>query len=178
MPDPRSRGHVHNVNIDHRNKRATGYPCRRHGRVRRGHFVWLTHGERDVTDLAHQFGSDLVVGPTGDLATLDVPAVTVQRLLRRLLTNPGDYIWHPDYGAGLPRFVGQTINARVIEGVVRGQIFQESGVARVPEPTIRVTANVDGTVSLQIQYTDAAVKKPSVLSFDVTAQGAANITTG
>ena len=46
-----------------------------------------------MPDLAHQFGADLVAGATGDLAVVDGPALGRQRVLRRLLTNPGDYIW-------------------------------------------------------------------------------------
>jgi phage baseplate assembly protein W len=131
-----------------------------------------------VPDLLHQFGSDLATSPAGDLATVDVPLLTVQRVLRRLLTNPGAYIWHPGYGAGLPRFVGRTINVAAIIGVVRGQLFQEAGVARTPEPSIEVAADTGGSVFLTIQYVDAATQKPSVLGFSVDATGASNITIG
>jgi hypothetical protein len=77
-----------------------------------------------VTDIAHQWGSDLMVGPTGDVAVAGPAAVGRQRLLRRLLTNPGEYIWQPDYGAGLSRFIGQPANALQIRAVIRSQIFK------------------------------------------------------
>ena len=63
-----------------------------------------------MPDISHQFSADLSLSPTGDLATITAPQLTQQRVLRRLLTNPGDYIWHPSYGAGLAAFVGQPAN--------------------------------------------------------------------
>ena len=54
-----------------------------------------------MPDINHLWGNDLAFSATGDLATADVPTLTQQRVLRRLLTNPGDYIWELDYGAGL-----------------------------------------------------------------------------
>ncbi len=52
-------------------------------------------------DLSHQWGDDLTVGPTGDMALVTGSVFGQQRVLRRLMTNPGDYIWQLDYGAGL-----------------------------------------------------------------------------
>ena len=43
-------------------------------------------------DIFHEWGSDLVVGSGGDLALASGSAVVSQRVCRRLLTNPGDYI--------------------------------------------------------------------------------------
>ena len=57
-----------------------------------------------MSDISHQWGSDLSIGPTGDFALVSGAILGQQRVLRRLLTNPGDYIWHPDYGAGLAEF--------------------------------------------------------------------------
>lgn len=54
-----------------------------------------------MPDLSHQWGSDLLIGPTGDLATASGTELGQQRVLRRLLTNASDYIWHLGYGAGL-----------------------------------------------------------------------------
>lgn len=88
-------------------------------------------------------------------------------MLRRLLTNAGDYIWQLKYGAGLARFVGQPANTRQIRAVIRAQIFQEAVVARVPEPIIAVTINSSGTVYVEIRYVDADTGQVQVLSFSV-----------
>jgi phage baseplate assembly protein W len=122
-----------------------------------------------MPDLFHFYGSDLVVGPGGDLATADSTQFGQQRVLRRLLTNPGDYLWNPTYGAGLAQFVGQPANAARIRSVIRGQIFQENAVARSPEPAIDVTADDIGTVTVQIRYADSATGETQVLSFTVGA---------
>jgi phage baseplate assembly protein W len=135
-----------------------------------------------VADVFHMWGSDLVAGPintaagvvnsTGDLLTVGGTDLeqsgqgkTVQRLLRRLLTNPGEYMWQPGYGAGLGRFLGQPISVPVITAVIRSQIFLEAAVAQSPAPVITVTALKNGTVSCRILYTDALTGKPTPVQF-------------
>jgi hypothetical protein len=120
-----------------------------------------------MADLWHQFGSDLMVGATGDLASVTGALAGQQRVLRRLLTNPGDYIWQPGYGAGLGQFVGSPASAAQIRAVVRSQIFKEAAVARTPEPTIEVTADASGSVYVYIRYADAASGATQILSFSV-----------
>jgi len=120
-----------------------------------------------MVDLALQIGGDLALGPTGDLALADGPLLTKQRVLRRLLTNPGDYIWQLSYGAGLGRFVGQPSAPAAIAGVTRAQLLQEAGVAPSPPPAVTSTAGNDGTVMTSLIYTDAATAQASTLSFSV-----------
>lgn len=120
-----------------------------------------------MLDIWHQWGADLVAGPTGDLATASGSSLGAQRVLRRLLTSPGDYIWHPTYGAGLARFVGKPANPLQIRAVVRAQIFQEAAVARVPEPVITVASDNAGGVYLDIRYVDGSTGETQVLSFSV-----------
>ena len=108
-----------------------------------------------MADAWHQFGADLAIGPTGDIACAEGAVLGQQRLLRRLLTSPGDYLWALDYGAGLARFVGQTMDAARIEAVIRGQIVKEAAVARRPEPVIEVSGDAAGRVYVQIRYADA-----------------------
>ena len=122
-----------------------------------------------MPDLFHYYGSDLVVGSGGDLATATTTELGRQRVLRRLLTNPGDYLWNPTYGAGLAQFVGQPADPTRIRSVIRGQIFQESAVARSPEPVIDVAANDTGTVTVQIRYADSGSGETQMLSFTVGA---------
>jgi phage baseplate assembly protein W len=117
-----------------------------------------------MPDLHHQFGADLVVSATGDLATVDGASLGQQRVLRRLLTNPGDYIWHSGYGAGLAQFVGQPVDAARIRAVVRSQIFKEPVVARLPEPAIDVTSDLAGMVFVHVRYADAITGETQVLN--------------
>lgn len=122
-------------------------------------------------DISHLWGADLATGPTGDLAPANGAQRGQQRLLRRLLTSPGDYLWQPTYGAGLARFIGQPGNATQIRAVIRGQIFKEAAVARTPEPVIDVTfspAGAIGTVYVHIRYVDAPSGETQLLSFSVS----------
>lgn len=119
-----------------------------------------------MTDLYHYIGDDLGVSATGDLLPVDGITLGQQRVLRRLLTNPGDYSFHPDYGAGLPREVGNLADVRRIQALIRTHIFKESAVARTPEPVITVTPIANG-VAVRIQYADADTRQLVTLNFDI-----------
>jgi hypothetical protein len=124
----------------------------------------------NVFDLSHLWGTDLSTGPTGDLALVSGSMLGQQRVLRRLMTNPGDYVWQLGYGAGLAQFVGQPANASQIRAVIRSQIFKEAAVARTPEPDIDVQFDPTGgtgTIYVQIRYVDAPSAQTQVLSFSV-----------
>src|SRR5579875_2723591 len=122
-----------------------------------------------MDDISHLWGADLGVGATGDLAPVSGTARGQQRVLRRLLTNPGDYIWQPDYGAGLAQFIGQPGGDSAIRAAIRGQIFKEDAVARTPEPIIDVQFTNTGAAYVLIRYADAATGSTQILSFSVTA---------
>jgi hypothetical protein len=121
-----------------------------------------------VTDLSLRFGGDLQVSASGDLLLATGPQVVKQRILRRLLTNAGDYIFQIPYGAGLRKQVGQDSNLLAIQNIVRSQIFAEADVAQVPAPVITATQDATGNISVSIEYTDAATNTQQTLSFPVT----------
>ena len=120
-----------------------------------------------MADLALQFGGDLSVGPSGDIALVDGAELTQQRVLRRLLTNGGDYIWQISYGAGLGQFVGQPGAPSAISGVARMQMLQEAAVARTPAPVITTALDAGGTATLTLRYADAATGQTNLLSFSL-----------
>jgi len=120
-----------------------------------------------MADLSLEFGGDLAVSATGDLLLNDGPELTQQRVLRRLLTNPGDYIWQLNYGAGLGQYVGQPGAPAAIAGVARTQILLEAAVAATPAPSVTVAAQANGTVNLSLSYTDAAAGETSALTFSL-----------
>lgn len=117
-----------------------------------------------MSDAAHVFGSDLQVDATGDLLLVDGSALTQQRILRRLLTNGGDYIWQLNYGAGLGLLIGQNIDAAATQNLVRTQIFEESAVAQSPPPTVSVSGDASGTEICTIAYTDAVTGATQTLT--------------
>lgn len=120
-----------------------------------------------MADLSHLRGSDLQIGPTGDLAIATGATETQQRILRRLLTNAGDYIWQLAYGGGLPAMVGKTVDGQAIAAIVRAQCLAETAIAPTPEPVVTATATPDGTVTVSVQYTDATTGTAQLLSFPV-----------
>lgn len=120
-----------------------------------------------MADLSLQYGADLNIGPTGDLLLTDVPELTEQRVLRRLLTNQGDYIWHLTYGAGLGQFVGQPGASAAIAAVARSQMSLEASVALTPAPSVIASVNADSSVSLAIGYTDSTTGSTAVVTFSM-----------
>ena len=107
-------------------------------------------------DVYLEWGADLAAGSTGDLALVDGPTQINQRVLRRLLTNAGDYIWNPDYGGGLGMFVGSTTTPTDIEAVIRTQIALERSIPAIPTPSVSVkTSNpTGGYLIADITYAD------------------------
>ena len=117
-----------------------------------------------MPDLYHTFGNDLALSPTGALALVDGPQLAMQRVLRRLMTNPGAYIFNPQYGAGLPATIGRPANAARLRALIFAQMTQESLVAKSPPPVVTVTATDDGTVTAFVQYTDATTGATQTLT--------------
>lgn len=123
-----------------------------------------------INDINHFWGGDLSPGITGDLLPASGTVRGQQRILRRLLTNPGDYVFQPTYGAGLPAYVGQQLDVGKITALILSQILLEDCVARTPPPQITVQqASTDLTgLAVRIAYNDAATNAPTVLSFNVS----------
>ncbi len=113
------------------------------------------------------WGGDLLVSASGDISLASGPALTQQRVLRRLLTNQNDYVWEPTYGGGLGQFVGQAANTRVIEGTIRAQMFREAAVAHQPEPIVTSDVFTDGSVTIGISYVDVQSNTSQALTFTV-----------
>nr|WP_294546306.1 hypothetical protein [uncultured Rhodopila sp.] len=111
-----------------------------------------------MIDIFLEWAGDLGVGSTGDLALVSGPDTTNQRVYRRLLTNPGDYIWQLNYGGGLAQFVGTPADAADIESVVRSQLALESAVAASPSPQVSasVADPANGYVVASITYSDVS----------------------
>jgi hypothetical protein len=144
--------------------------------------------------LFHWWRQDLTIMPSGDLmvcrgieptGSVTPSSATVegeQRVLRRLLTSPGTYIWHLEYGAGLPQFVGHTVQTRFltpgekpdtlpsqIDALIISQMLLEDTVSRDPLPSVASTSRADGTLSVNISYADNRVGRIVTLGFDINA---------
>jgi phage baseplate assembly protein W len=127
-------------------------------------------GVQLLCDLDQTWSTDLSASNNGDVATVVGALRGQQRILRRLMTNPGDYIFQPDYGAGVPQYVGQNQSKAtldLISGTITGQILMEAVVAADPAPVVTLQQMPDFSLDVNIQYTDAPTGNPVVLSFNV-----------
>jgi hypothetical protein len=120
-----------------------------------------------MSEAWHQFGSDLLPSANGDLLTVDSVLESQQRVIRRLMTNAGDYIWQPTYGAGLPAKIGDPFDVATIESIVQSQMYLEDSVVRTPPPDVEVASFPNG-MYVDISYTEADSNQDASLSFPVT----------
>jgi hypothetical protein len=131
-----------------------------------------------MTDVSHFWSNDLQIGANGDLSVADGDTLAQQELLRALMTNPlladsagnpiasPDYTWHADFGAGIPRRIGKTLNASELRGAILTTIKTIAGIAQVPTPVVTVTPFNNGA-AVTIQYADAVTGQAATLSFDI-----------
>src|ERR1700722_19689144 len=113
------------------------------------------------------WGSDLSVGPTGDINVTSVQENVQQRVVRRLLTNPGAYIWHTDYGAGLGGYVGRPYSPGNIVGAILNQLQLEPLVAATPAPTVQINQSTTGpfsSTSVTVQYLVAGTSSENLVA--------------
>jgi hypothetical protein len=114
-----------------------------------------------IADISHTFGNDLDETPAGDIAIATGKTLTIQRIIRRLLTVAttavkSSYPWEPVYGAGLPERIGYTINVLDLTGLMLAQMRQEAGVAPSPAPTVTIDQSLaaENTFPISVTYTD------------------------
>lgn len=120
-----------------------------------------------MTDVFHWIGADLRVGARGDLLAAEATDAANQRIVRRLLTNPGAYVWHPEYGAGLGRLVGTSASSEQVRALIRQHVLLEPAVSQQPPPDITVQQIRDG-MSVRIVYTEAPTGEQRTVGFDIT----------
>lgn len=118
-------------------------------------------------DLYHFTGGDLDTSSTGDVRTASASDRVKQRILRRLLTNPGDYLFHPQYGAGLGKKIGEAVRPGEWKALISGQMLLEEAVASHPPPLVRLK-HIEGGISVSVSFTEAMTGAPETLIFDVT----------
>jgi hypothetical protein len=110
------------------------------------------------------------VGPSGDLLTAPQAAEVNNRVIRRLLTNPGEYIWHSEYGGAVGRYVGEPFSPGIIEGTILSQLQLEYLVASNPSPEVRMTKsspNTFSTTSVVIEFQVLGAQSSGIVSLDL-----------
>ena len=105
--------------------------------------------------LVAEWGGDLLVSVRGDVAVSPVQTEVQNRIIRRLLTNPGDYVWHTGYGGGLGNYVGSVVSPRTMESNIVYQLKYETFISFSPAPVVDIGESPSGSlssVSVTIQY--------------------------
>jgi len=120
-----------------------------------------------MPDVGHYFGGDLQLSAVGDLLAVDGVLESNQRILRRLMTNAGDYIWQLTYGAGLPKRIGSTIDISEMNSLIASQMFLEQSVVQNPAPQINTTPISNG-LEVDITYVEQDSGSPVNLNFDAS----------
>ncbi len=122
-----------------------------------------------MADLSLEWNSDFSLTPAGDLALVDGDDLAQQRIVRRLFTAVRGYVWHPEYGAGLPQKIGGTFRTYQISSLVRAQMALEASVAQNPPPQVAVAQDPTnpGLQIISIIYTDAPSGRQISLTFSL-----------
>lgn len=122
-----------------------------------------------MTDIALEWKDDFQPDATGDIKTVDGDDEVRQRLERRLFTVVKGYVWHPDYGAGLPQKIGSVLSVEEIRAVCAAQLALEATVAPFPpaQLTVSASANQPSLITIGIRYYDAATGVS--VSFTITS---------
>ncbi|GBR06979.1 phage tail protein [Acetobacter oeni] len=105
-----------------------------------------------MADLFHVRGSDLIITETGQLEVATGDDVGMQRVLRRLTTNAGDYIFSLTYGAGLPGRVGGIDTPADLQAIILQQMTLEAVVSSNPSPAVSVNSVSLGEIQIVITY--------------------------
>jgi hypothetical protein len=122
-----------------------------------------------MADLSLEWNGDFEDDATGDLLVVDGDTEVRQRLERRLFTAVNGYVWHKDYGAGLPQKIGSVLSVGEIKSLVTSQLALEASVAPSPpaQLTVSAAANEPDLTEIGIQYWDAQTGVS--VSFSITA---------
>jgi phage baseplate assembly protein W len=120
-----------------------------------------------MADAWCEWNTDFQVSASGGLLLADGDDLARQRIVRRLCTAVQGYVWHPEYGAGLPQRIGRPGVVSTIKAIVVAQMTLEAAVAHNPPPVVAVTqdANNRGAFVIAINYVSAANGEPITLSF-------------
>ncbi|GBR06237.1 phage tail protein [Asaia siamensis] len=119
-----------------------------------------------MTDLYHYFGEDLQLDDDGALRAADGSSATQQNILRRLCTNPQAYLWHAEYGAGLPSRVGTPIREVETQGLIVSQLALEASIDHDQPVTVTLTPLAVSTYRCAITYTEQGEEAEQVFTFN------------
>lgn len=121
-----------------------------------------------MAEISLEWHDDFQLDANGDLLVVEGDDEVRQRLERRLFTAVQGYVWHPEYGAGLPQKIGDPWSLSKINSVVLAQLYLEASVASYPSAqlTVMQDRNQPDNIGIAIQYWDAV--SGVAVSFTIT----------
>ncbi|WP_025885229.1 hypothetical protein [Asaia prunellae] len=119
-----------------------------------------------MTVLFHYFGEDLQLDQDGALRIVEGKLATQQNILRRLCTNPKAYLWHGDYGAGLPARIGTPIREAETRGLIVSQLSLEATINHDQPVTVTLTPLAVSTYRCTIAYTERGEEGRQIFTFN------------
>lgn len=126
-----------------------------------GRDIWL-----DVRAAAPEY----VVTAAGDWALVEGREALKQSLIRRLITDPGEWATLPGYGVGAQQFVKARNTAAKRDELterIRAQFSRDARVERVDSITITALASGDGLRVLVLVTPRGELQRGGSLSLDV-----------
>lgn len=120
-----------------------------------------------MADVSCEWHEDFEPDSTGDLLVVDGDDEVRQRLERRLFTAVNGYVWHKEYGAGLPQKIGDVLTVPEIKAVCAAQLALEDSVAPSPPAQLTVTGQPGGLSLIGILYWSKRTGQS--VSFQITA---------
>lgn len=114
-----------------------------------------------MNDIYLDWGGDLALSDSGDIAVVSGTTFINQRVCRRLLTNPGDYLWSRTYGGGLSMFIGTPLSPYNLKAVISSQLSLEAALPAIPPPQVatRIVNSANGVVVATVTYADPATNQ-------------------
>ena len=85
-----------------------------------------------MPDIFLEWDEDFQIDASGDLLTVTGDDEVRQLLERRLFTAIEGYVWHPEYGAGLPQKIGSVFSREQIQSIVNSQVASRSNCCTKP----------------------------------------------
>lgn len=111
----------------------------------------------------HWYGLDIQFSAAGDDASASAILEINQLIVRELMTNPGDYIFAPEYGAGLGQYIGKALSSdklSTLTAIITAIVLKQPAVQKTPGPTITFQSDATGILSTQILYIYAPSGQP------------------
>lgn len=124
-------------------------------------------------DVTQGVQADLAVTAGGDWVPVSDDEALRQAVIRRIITNPGEWQTLPDFGAGARLFLKakNTPSARQeLEERIRGQLSQDVRVGRVTQVVVEFLDSGQG-LRISVQFLPAGQRQrrePLVASVEVT----------